>query len=55
MPVGQILNFSIGLKKAIDLDDDKLSLALLAEAVIATGNAGFSNEEDIYRAAWRYQ
>lgn len=39
---------SIGLKKAIDLDDDKLSLALLAEAVIATGNAGFSNEEDIY-------
>ncbi|WP_455602811.1 transporter [Acinetobacter pecorum] len=41
-------DISIGLKKAIDLDDDKLSMALLAEAIIATGNAGFSNEEDIY-------
>jgi hypothetical protein len=40
---------SIGLKKAIDLDDDKLSMALTAEAVIATGNDHFSNEEDIYR------
>lgn len=39
---------SIGLKKAIDLDDDKLSMALLAEAIIATGNAGFTNGEDIY-------
>lgn len=39
---------SLGLKKAIDLDDDKLSMALLAEAIIATGNAGFTNEEDIY-------
>lgn len=39
---------SIGLKKAIDLDDDKLSMALLAEAIIATGNAGFTKEEDIY-------
>ena len=41
-------DISIGLKKAIDLDDDKLSMALLAEAIIATGNAGFTNEEDIY-------
>lgn len=41
-------DISIGLKKAIDLDDDRLSMALLAEAIIATGNAGFSNEEDIY-------
>lgn len=39
---------SIGLKKAIDLGDDQLSMALLAEAIIATGNAGFTNEEDIY-------
>ena len=39
---------SIGLKKAIDLDDEKLSMALMAEAIIATGNANFSNEEDIY-------
>lgn len=39
---------SIGLKKAIDLNDDKLSLALLAEAIIATGNDAFSNKDDIY-------
>lgn len=41
-------DISIGLKKAIDLDDERLSMALLAEALIATGNPGFSNEEDIY-------
>ena len=39
---------SIGLKKAIDLDDDKLSMAILAEAILATGNDGFSNHDDIY-------
>ena len=39
---------SIGLKKAIDLDDEQLSMAILAEAVLATGNDGFSNEDDIY-------
>ena len=39
---------SIGLKKAIDLDDDKLSMALLAQAVIATGNDNFSVQDDVY-------
>ncbi|NNG76062.1 transporter [Acinetobacter sp. ANC 4277] len=39
---------SIGLKKAINLDDDKLSMAILAEAILATGNDGFSNHDDIY-------
>ncbi|MEF9955608.1 MAG: transporter [Acinetobacter sp.] len=39
---------SIGLKKAIDLDDDKLSMALLAEAIIATGNDEFTAHDDIY-------
>lgn len=39
---------SVGLKKAIDLSDDKLSMAVLAEAIIATGNDGFTNEDDIY-------
>ena len=39
---------SIGLKKAIDLDDDKLSMAILAQAQIATGNEGFTAEDDIY-------
>ncbi len=39
---------SIGVKKAIHLDDDKLSMALLAEAILATGNDGFTNHDDIY-------
>lgn len=39
---------SIGLKKAIELDDDKMSMAVLAQAVIATGNKDFSNDKDIY-------
>lgn len=39
---------SIGIKKAIDLSDDKLSMAILAQAVIATGNEGFTAEDDIY-------
>nr|WP_256733379.1 transporter [Acinetobacter sp. SwsAc6] len=39
---------SIGLKKAIDLNDDKLSMAVLAEAILATGNDEFSNGDDIY-------
>jgi hypothetical protein len=39
---------SIGLKKAIDLDDDKLSMAILAQAVIATGNENFSIQDDVY-------
>ena len=39
---------SIGIKKAIDLDDPKLSMAILAEAILATGNDGFSSDDDIY-------
>ena len=39
---------SIGVKKAINLDDDKLSMAVAAEAILATGNDGFSNDDDIY-------
>lgn len=39
---------SIGLKKAIDLNDDKMSMAVLAQAVIATGNDEFTNHKDIY-------
>jgi len=41
-------DISIGVKKAIDLGDERLSMAILAEAVLATGNSGFSNEDDIY-------
>ena len=40
---------SIGLKKAIDLHDDRLSMAILADAIIATGNDEFSAHDDIYR------
>lgn len=39
---------SIGIKKAIDLDDEKLSMAVLAQATIATGNDNFTNHDDIY-------
>lgn len=39
---------SIGVKKAIDLDDDKMSMAVLAEIQFATGNEGFSEEDDKY-------
>lgn len=41
-------DISIGLKKAINLNDEKLSMALLAEAQIATGNDKFTNHDDIY-------
>jgi len=39
---------SIGLKKAIDLKDERLSMAVLAEAIIATGNDEFTAHDDIY-------
>ena len=39
---------SIGLKKVINLKDDRLTMALLAEAIIATGNDEFTNQDDIY-------
>ncbi|MFV7479566.1 transporter [Acinetobacter junii] len=39
---------SIGLKKAIDLKDDRLTTAVLAEAIIATGNDEFTAHDDIY-------
>lgn len=39
---------SIAVKKLIDLNDDKLIWAVLAQAQIATGNQGFSADDDIY-------
>lgn len=41
-------DISIGIKKAIDLNDDKMVMTVLAEALIATGNEDFSNGKDIY-------
>lgn len=42
---------SVGLKKAIDLNDDRMTMALLAQAQIATGNDGFTAHDDIYTVA----
>lgn len=42
---------SIGLKSAIDLNDDNLAMAVLLEAVLATGNDGFTAHDDIYALA----
>lgn len=42
---------SVGIKHQVDLQDDKLSLAVLAQALIATGNDGFTKDEDIYTLA----
>ncbi|MFT4020388.1 MAG: transporter [Acinetobacter sp.] len=39
---------SVGLKKAIDLNDEKMSMAVLARATIATGNKNFTAGDDIY-------
>lgn len=42
---------SIGLKSAIDLNDEKLSMAVLLETILATGNDGFTEHDDIYALA----
>lgn len=42
---------SIGLKKAIALPDEKLSLAVMASATLASGSEQFSHGEDIYTVA----
>lgn len=39
---------SVGVKHHIDLNDEKLKMAVLAQATIATGNDGFTNDKDIY-------
>lgn len=39
---------SVALKKNIDLNDDHLSMAVLAQAVLATGNDTFTEHDDIY-------
>lgn len=41
-------DITVGIKHAIDLKDDKLSLAVLAQALIATGDENFTEEDDIY-------
>lgn len=41
-------DMTVGLKKAIDLKDDKLKWALLASGTIATGNDDFTAENNTY-------
>lgn len=42
---------TVGVKHHVDLNDDKLSLAILAQALIATGNDDFGEDDDIYTIA----
>lgn len=46
--VDGIGDMQIGLKKAIDLNDDKLTWALLAQVNLATGDDEFSSDDEIY-------
>ncbi len=41
-------DITVGIKHAVDLNDDKLSLAILAQALIATGDKNFTEDDDIY-------
>lgn len=41
-------DLTIGIKHAIDLDDDKLSWAVLAQALIAIGHDQFTQDDEIY-------
>ncbi|WP_237412748.1 transporter [Acinetobacter nectaris] len=44
-------DMNVGLKKAIDLQDNRMSMALLGQVTIATGNYDFSNHDNIYAIA----
>lgn len=44
-------DMQIGIKKAIDLKDDKLKWALLAQVHLATGDDEFTTDEEIYTLA----
>lgn len=39
---------SVGVKKAIDLQDDKMTMAVLGRVSFATGNKNFTNDHEIY-------
>ena len=41
-------DLTVGIKHAVDLNDDKLSLAILAQALLATGDENFTEDNDIY-------
>lgn len=39
---------SVGVKKAIDLQDDKMTMAVLGRVSFATGNQNFTENHDVY-------
>ncbi|WP_092746694.1 transporter [Acinetobacter boissieri] len=39
---------SVGIKHAVDLNDNRMSMALLGQVVVATGNDQFTAEDNIY-------
>ena len=39
---------SVGIKKAIDLQDDQMTMAVLGKVSFATGNQGFRENQDTY-------
>lgn len=41
-------DISVALKKSVNLNDDRLSMAVMAKADLATGEKNFTNGEDIY-------
>ncbi|QIO07691.1 transporter [Acinetobacter lanii] len=41
-------DITVGIKHAIDLQDEKLTWAVLAQALIATGDGQFTEDEEIY-------
>ena len=41
-------DMSVALKKSVDLNDERLSMAVMAKAELATGEKNFTNHEDIY-------
>lgn len=41
-------DITVGIKHAIDLHDEKLTWAVLAQALIATGDDNFTEDDDIY-------
>lgn len=45
---GGLGDVTLGLKHAVDLHDDRMSMAVLAQTVFATGNKDFTNEDNIY-------
>ncbi|MBF7681836.1 transporter [Acinetobacter sp. B5B] len=42
---------SVGIKHAVDLNDERMTMALLGQIIVATGNDQFTAEDNIYALA----